>query len=128
MVDNHNSYCEDRVTGELIPRKSRKAVADVMRKVVEEINFLREAGQREYAHKEDNAFANFERVADHLSIDRKKVLLTYMLKHVDGVVAYVNGHKSQREDVRGRINDIIVYGIILRAMIEYEESLPQQPE
>jgi hypothetical protein len=79
---------------------------------------VRAAGQKEYARKSDNAFANFERVGDNLDLDKKEVLLVYMLKHVDGVCSYVKGHKSQREDVRGRITDLIVYLCLLWGMIE----------
>ena len=79
---------------------------------------MRAAGQKEYARKSDNAFANFERVGDNLDLNKKEVLLVYMLKHVDGVCSYVKGHKSQREDVRGRITDLIVYLCLLWGMIE----------
>ena len=41
---------------------------------------MRAAGQKEYARKKDNAFANFEKIADNLDIDRKEVLLVYLLK------------------------------------------------
>jgi len=44
--------------------------------------------------------------------------MTYLLKHVDGVVSYVDGHKSQREDVRGRLTDIIVYAMLFWGMVE----------
>ena len=83
-----------------------------------EISKTREAGQKEYAHDEENVFANFERVAHTLNLPREKVLMTYLLKHIDGVVSYVDGHKSQREDVRGRITDIIVYLMLLWGMID----------
>ena len=76
----------------------------------------RDAGQKEYAQNEDNVFANFERGARALDISREKVLMTYLLKHIDGISAYVKGHKSQREDVRGRITDAIVYLMLLWAM------------
>ena len=82
---------------------------------------MREAGQKEYARKPNNAFANFEKIADNLSLKKEEVLLIYMLKHIDGVCAYVKGHKSQREDVRGRITDIIVYLCLLWGMIEKDE-------
>lgn len=88
----------------------------------DEIMALREAGQREYAHDSGNAFANFERVADDLGLDRKLVLWTYARKHFDGIAAYLKGHKSQREDVRGRINDGMVYLLLLRAMIDEDEG------
>ena len=83
---------------------------------------MRAAGQKEYARKSNNAFANFERISENLDIKREEVLLTYMLKHVDGVCAYVKGHKSQREDVRGRITDIIVYLCLLWGMVEQNEN------
>ena len=75
---------------------------------------MRAAGQKEYARKQDNAFANFERI----SLNRDKVLLVYLLKHMDGIIAHVDGHSSQREDVRGRITDAIVYLCLLWGMIE----------
>ena len=76
----------------------------------------RDAGQKEYAHGRDNVFANFERGAKALDISREKVLMTYLLKHIDGISAYVKGHKSQREDITGRITDAIVYLMLLWAM------------
>tara|TARA_R100001594_G_scaffold2143_3_gene8768 strand:+ start:325 stop:471 length:147 start_codon:yes stop_codon:yes gene_type:complete len=48
--------------------------------------------------------------------------MTYLLKHVDGVVSYVDGHKSQREDVRGRLTDIIVYLMLLWGMIDEDSK------
>ena len=83
---------------------------------------MREAGQKEYARKKSNAFANFERVADHIDCTREKVLMVYLLKHIDGISSYVNGYKSQREDVRGRITDAIVYLCLLWGMVEDEKS------
>ena len=96
-------------------------------------------GQAEYANDVDNVFANFERVAKKLSnpanrpdlskddpifskVSREKVLLVYLLKHIDGICSHVDGHESQREDVRGRIKDTIVYLMLLWAMIEEKES------
>lgn len=84
---------------------------------------VREDGQKEYAHDESNVFANFDRIADSLQLDRKQVLLVYSLKHWDGIVAYVNGHKSQREDVRGRIKDLRMYLALLWGMIEEEDPI-----
>ena len=84
---------------------------------------MRQAGQSEYAHDNDNVFANFNRISDLLEVDRKKVLMTYMLKHVDGIAAFVKGHKSQREDVRGRITDCIVYLTLLWGMVEEEDGI-----
>ena len=95
----------------------------LMDDILKEVVVTRDSGQREYAHDDDNVFANFNRVAHLLEIDRKKVLMTYMLKHVDGIAAFVKGHKSQREDVRGRITDCIVYLMLLWGMIEEDGSI-----
>tara|TARA_Y100000592_G_C5452096_1_gene309302 strand:+ start:335 stop:646 length:312 start_codon:yes stop_codon:yes gene_type:complete len=82
---------------------------------------VRAAGQKEYARKSNNAFANFERIGENLDLDRKEVLLVYLLKHIDGICSYVKGHKSQREDVRGRITDVIVYLCLLWGMADDEK-------
>lgn len=86
----------------------------------------REAGQKEYAHDANNSFANFERIANDTGVDRKQVLWVYAMKHRDGIAAYLKGHMSQREDVRGRINDLIVYLCLLRGMIHEDESTRSQ--
>ena len=89
---------------------------------------MRDAGQEEYSHDDSDVFANFNRVGNLLEVDRKKVLMTYMLKHVDGIAAYVKGHKSQREDVTGRITDCVVYLMLLWAMIEEEDGIVYREE
>ena len=90
--------------------------------IFEKIQGTRKEGQKEYARKSNNAFGNFERIGENLNLDRKKVLLVYLLKHIDGICSYVEGHRSQRENVRGRITDIIVYLCLLWGMIDDEDS------
>lgn len=96
----------------------RLALADshTVEYVVERCGALREAGQKEYARADDNAFANFERVSGIVGMPREKVLLVYLLKHIDGIQAWADGHKSQREPVIGRICDAIVYLCLLHGM------------
>jgi hypothetical protein len=90
----------------------------LIKKIFLQIQETREQGQREYARNQNNAFANFERVGENLGIKREEVLLVYLLKHIDGICSFVKGHKSQREDVRGRLTDAIVYLCLLWGMIE----------
>lgn len=98
---------------------NQRVFAEYMREVFEhEIMTLRKAGQEEYAHDGNSAFANFERTAADLGLDREMVLWVFAMKHRDGIAAYLKGHKSQREDVRGRINDLIVYLFLLRGMLD----------
>lgn len=101
---------------------SRAWLAEIQDLVFDECRDLRDAGQKEYAHDEGNAFANFERLAEDLGLDRKQVLWVYLRKHLDGILAFIRGHRSQREDVRGRINDAIVYLTLLRGMVDAEET------
>jgi hypothetical protein len=81
------------------------------------VSKMRQEGQKEYAQDDENIFANFERVGSRLNIDRKKALMVYLLKHIDGISSFVNGHVSQREAIGGRITDSIVYLNLLWAMI-----------
>ena len=93
-----------------------------LKKFLKEIDKTRDCGQKEYARSNDNIFANFERVSSTLNINREKVLMTYLLKHVDGIASYIDGHKSQREDVTGRITDAIVYLFLLWAMVSEKNN------
>lgn len=96
---------------------TRKDMKTVMNNLFLECQKLREAGQKEYAHLDENAFENFEAVGRLLDMSREKVLMVYLLKHIFGIAAHVKGHKSQREDVRGRIKDGIVYLSLLAGMV-----------
>jgi NTP pyrophosphatase (non-canonical NTP hydrolase) len=98
----------------------------LMIRVFAECNELREAGQKEYVGGED-AFGNFNRLASELGISRESVLWIDAMKHKDGIASYIRGHKSQREDVRGKINDLIVYLCILRGMIEESTANDLRP-
>lgn len=103
---------------------TKTKLAEWMEQTFTECKRLRSAGQKEYARAEDNAFANFQRVSERLGLKQEEVLLVYLEKHLDGIHSYVQGHKSQREDVRGRINDAIVYLCILRGMVEEQDEAP----
>lgn len=106
--------------------KTRKDVEDLMTRVFAELQATREAGQKEYAHDDQNALANFERTAADCGVSREAVLWIFAMKHKDGIAAWIKGHRSQREDVRGRIKDLIVYLILLWAMVD--DSEPQAQE
>jgi len=88
--------------------------------IIDKVKQTRDSGQKEYAHSEDNVFANFERVAEGLDISREQALMVYLMKHMDGINAWIKGHKSQREDVTGRIKDAIVYLCLLWGMANDE--------
>ena len=91
--------------------------------MIDKIRETRDAGQKEYAQDRENVFANFDRVGKSLNMIPEKALMVYLLKHIDGINAYVKGHDSQREEVSGRITDAITYLLLLWAMIDGEKDL-----
>ena len=91
--------------------------------MISQVRETRDAGQKEYAHTEENVFANFDRIGKSINTIPDKVLMTYLLKHIDGINAWIKGHDSQREDVTGRLKDAIVYLFLLWAMIDGEEGM-----
>jgi len=102
-------------------RYTQETLADEFARIFkDEIMALRNAGQKEYAHDDSSPFANFERGAKDMGIDRKQVLWVYAMKHKDGIAAFLKGNISQREDVRGRVNDLIVYLLLFRGMLNEE--------
>jgi hypothetical protein len=90
--------------------------------ILREIIKTRDSGGQEYARSDENIFANFERVSNTLDISVEEVIMTYTLKHIDGIVAHIKGHVSQREDVRGRITDAAVYLFLLWGYLVKDES------
>ena len=94
---------------------------ELLEDIFDKVRTVRIAGQKEYAHDKDNCFANFERIARLQGLSRETVLMTYLFKHIDGIQSYIKGHKSQREDVRGRIVDVIVYLTLLWGMADQDD-------
>lgn len=100
---------------------TRTEVSELMSRIFADCQKTRDEGQKEYAHQESNAFENFDAEARMLGVDRKLVWRVLAGKHWRGVTAFIAGHKSQREDVRGRIKDLIVYLVLLWGMIDDED-------
>lgn len=83
---------------------------------------MRDNGQKEYARKIDDVHANFKRISAYTGVPPAKVMMVYLMKHIDGINAYIDGHKSQREDVEGRIIDVQVYLFLLQGYITAEKE------
>tara|TARA_Y100000310_G_C20438423_1_gene694861 strand:+ start:57 stop:368 length:312 start_codon:yes stop_codon:yes gene_type:complete len=90
----------------------------LMKEIFGLVNNIRDAGQAEYARADADVFANFRRVASYTGQRKETVLLTYLMKHIDGIASHINGNTSQRENVTGRITDAIVYLCLLWGMEE----------
>ena len=55
---------------------TQKEMASLISDIFDDVQHMRDAGQKEYAQQEDNAFANFERISGWLDKDKKEVLMT----------------------------------------------------
>ena len=95
-----------------------------LERLFDDIRQTRAAGQAEYARAEANVFANFDRIASLLDLSREEVMMTYAFKHMDGILAHVRGHRSQREAVRGRVIDLMLYLALFVASEEAREGAP----
>lgn len=76
----------------------------------------------EYANSDDDQFANFRRGAADLGIPKEAVLLIYLSKHMDSIKSYVKGlgkpvSHALSEPIEGRIDDAILYLVLLRGMV-----------
>ena len=89
--------------------------------ILDMVKNTRDSGQNEYARDTEDVLANFKRIGSWKNESQESVLLTYLLKHIDGIISHVNGYVSQRENVKGRITDVMVYCMLLWAMVEEED-------
>ena len=101
---------------------NRKDFDNLTNKIWETTLKTRNQGQNEYARTETDVLANFKRIGDWKDETQESVLMTYLLKHIDGMLSYVSGFTSQREDIRGRITDVMVYCMLFWAMVEESED------
>lgn len=76
----------------------------------------------EYANDKDR-FANFNRIASEIDLNRKQVLYVYLKKHLDAIGFFCKTSYVESEPIRGRIIDAINYLTLLAGMIEEEECL-----
>lgn len=98
---------------------SRKQFNALMEELDKKTEAHRETATNDYASEED-VFDNFKRIGALLEIPPRKVLMVYLLKHMDSIIRYVNGKESKRENINGRNEDAINYLKLLWAWIEFE--------
>lgn len=65
----------------------------------------------------DDQHANFNRQAEKLGMPPEKVLMVYLSKHQDAIDNYVRTGAALSEPIEGRIDDAILYLLLLKAMI-----------
>lgn len=77
--------------------------------------------------------ANFRRNGEALGLPMETIWAVYAAKHWDAVMQYVKDIQSSRERTRlesisGRLDDLIVYAILFKAMIEERAPTPPSPD
>lgn len=88
----------------------------IVSKTFEEINSLTSSKGEEYSRSNDQ-LANFRRGAENNEITMHKVLSIYLSKHMDAIQSWINNGVELSEPIEGRINDAILYLILLKAMV-----------
>jgi hypothetical protein len=86
---------------------------------VECMEIMRSKGQA-YSGKEDK-LGNFKRVAKKLGLSPKQVWYVYFAKHLDALSSYLKGEYVDSEPIKGRLQDLINYVLLLWGLI-YEEA------
>lgn len=103
-----------------------EAFARSIDELYERLRALTASKGEEYKRREDNQFANFERGAASLGLTREQVLMVYLSKHLDSITTYVKDRaagqeKQYAEPISGRIDDAILYLLLLRGMATENE-------
>jgi len=65
---------------------------------------------------------NFKRCASLADVPLQKAWFIYFVKHYDALCSYIKGGYNDSEPIEGRINDMINYLFILRAIIEEQKN------
>ena len=110
-----------------VPRYSHERYAQLVEETITNLKKLGELKGGEYAGDSDR-LANFRRNAAALGLPMESIWAVYCAKHWDAVMQYVQDINSGKDRIRlepisGRLDDIIVYCILFKAMIEERESL-----
>ena len=99
----------------------------LLTQVHEKMVSLTESKGEEYKGAQDNQFGNFERTAQDTGLSREQVWLVFFNKHFDALRTYVRDmatgvERKRSESIVGRIDDAILYLILLRGMVIQNEG------
>lgn len=108
----------------------------LIEETVAEIQKLSKLKGGEYAGDYDR-LANFRRNAEALGLPMESIWAVYCAKHWDAVMQYIKDkamgkNRERLEPIAGRVDDIIVYMILFKAMLDEEapseEAKSPEPE
>lgn len=100
---------------------TRNYLNEIINLTFDSINKLNDTKGNEYAGDED-ALANFHNRATQLDLDPMKVWGVFAGKHWDAVLSYIRRGEVLSEPIEGRINDLVLYLILLKGLIAERSS------
>lgn len=99
-----------------LPTTTRDQLRSLIGLTFDHVTALNDTKGREYASDAD-ATANFKARASQLDIDPLKVWGIFFGKHIDAINAFIRTGHTLSEPIDGRIDDAILYLILLKALI-----------
>ncbi len=81
----------------------------------------------EYSRSDDDQLANFRRQATELGVGPEKILAVYLNKHLDAIKSFLKTGEVLSEPIYGRIDDAILYLMLLKAMV-IDKTAPKSLE
>jgi hypothetical protein len=107
-------------------RYSHERFNQLLAETVQELQKLSSLKGGEYAG-DDDRLANFRRNAANLDLRMETIWAVYSAKHWDALMQYIKDLQSGKtrtrlESIAGRCDDLIVYLILFKAMIEENEK------
>jgi hypothetical protein len=75
---------------------------------------------------ESDQHANFKRLGAKLDMDPKKVLAVYLTKHLDSIDSFLKNGIELSEPIDGRIDDAILYLILLKGLVHDDRAAKVQ--
>jgi hypothetical protein len=103
---------------------TRTQLQKIITDTFDKINELDQSKGREYASDAD-ALANFHNRAQQMGISPMQVWGIFYGKHSDAIYAYIRNGKVLSEPIEGRINDAILYLILLKGLVREGELEPK---
>jgi hypothetical protein len=95
----------------------------VIDQTFETMHKLTESKGVEYANSDDQ-LANFKRLSEELDLSPEAVNLVFLTKHIDSIKNFVrSGGQSESEPIFGRIDDAILYLILLKSIITEKRAI-----
>lgn len=88
----------------------------IIKETFDSIEKLNSTKGREYA-REEEVFADFTETATAVGITPDQALQTYATKHWRAIQSYAKREQVLSEPIEGRIDDLILYMILYKAMI-----------